>query len=250
MIPLTKIYGHRGSKGNYPENTLLSFQAAIDEGVDGLELDVHMTRDGEIVVIHDETLERTTDGNGNIKDLTLDEIKQYSAGIKFQHFPNYHPYWQQERVPTLEEVLQLLEGTDIELNIELKTYINIYPGIEEKLLFTMRQFGGNRKTVYSSFHLPSLIRLKQLDKDTNIAWLLHSPISNPSDYMQVFDLESFHLAKDLVSNDMFPDYQEMLPNVRVWTVNDEIELKKMLDIGVKAVITDYPEKAIHLRVRN
>ncbi|MFC4401578.1 glycerophosphodiester phosphodiesterase [Gracilibacillus xinjiangensis] len=247
---MTKIYGHRGSKGNYPENTLVSFQAAIEEGVDGLELDVHMTEDGEVVVIHDETLDRTTDGRGLIKDLTLAEIKQYSAGSKFSHLTRYGKSWDNEKVPSLIEVLQLLAGTEIELNIELKTYVYTYPGIEEKLLSIINEFGENRKIIYSSFHLPSLIRLKELDNSANIAWLLHNPISNPSDYMQVFDLESLHLAKDLVLHDMFQPYQELSPSVRVWTVNDEQELKRMLDLGVDAIITDYPEKAINLRVKN
>ncbi|WP_228275740.1 glycerophosphodiester phosphodiesterase [Gracilibacillus oryzae] len=247
---MTKIYGHRGSKGNYPENTLLSFQAAIDQGVDGLELDIHLTSDGEIVVIHDETLNRTTDGSGNVKDLTLDEIKQYSAGNKFSHFTHYSENWDEERVPTLEEVLELLDGTDIELNIELKTYVYPYEGIEEKLLTLVKEKGNNRKIVYSSFHLPSLLRLKQLERSAHIAWLLHSPISNPADYMKELELESLHLAKDLVLHDMFQQYKDLNKSVRVWTVNDENELKEMLDLEVESIITDYPEKAINLRVKN
>ena len=86
---MTKIFGHRGAKGTYPENTLLSFKKAIEIGVDGLELDVHVTKDGEVVVIHDETLDRTTSGSGWIKDLTLAEIRKVSAGSRFCHFNKY-----------------------------------------------------------------------------------------------------------------------------------------------------------------
>ncbi len=158
---MTKIYGHRGSKGEYPENTLLSFQKALNDEVEGLELDVHMTRDGEIVVIHDETLDRTTDGSGYIKDLELGYIKTVSAGSKFDHFENYHISWDNEKVPTLEEVLQLITGKNIELNIELKTSIITYSGLEEKLLSIVNRWNSDAKIVYSSFHLPSLVRLKK-----------------------------------------------------------------------------------------
>lgn len=244
---LTKIYGHRGSKGEYPENTLLSFQAAIDEGVDGLELDVHLTKDGEIVVIHDETLDRTTNGHGQVKDLTLAEIKQYSAGKPFSHFKKYHTNWDNEKVPTLTEVLQLLDGTDIALNIELKTYIHIYPGIEEKLVSVVSEHANNRKIVYSSFHLPSLVRLKNIDPSAETALLLLSPISNPNDYMQTFALESLHVAKDLLLQDTYKLFENLYATTRVWTVNDEDEWKQLIQMGVDTIITDYPERALQLK---
>src|SRR5690625_3867679 len=131
----TKIYGHRGCMGTFAENTLLGFRQAIRQGADGIELDVQLTKDGEVVVIHDETLERTTDGTGYVKDLTLQEIKQYSAGVKYAHFKTYDQVvWDRERVPTLREVLELLAPYPIELNIELKTSLFQYEGIEEKEL--------------------------------------------------------------------------------------------------------------------
>ena len=143
---MTKIYGHRGAKGMYPENTLLSFKKAIDQGVDGLELDVHLTKDGEVVVIHDETLDRTTSGTGWIKDLTLAEIKQVSAGSKFSHFPYYQAEWDKEQVPTLKEVLELLEPYPIELNIELKTNEVVYEKIEEKVHELVQKYGSGRRS--------------------------------------------------------------------------------------------------------
>ena len=142
---MTKIYGHRGAKGMYPENTLLSFQKAIDQGADGLELDVHLTKDGEVVVIHDETLDRTTSGTGWIKDLTLAEIKKVSAGSKFSRFPYYQKEWDQEQVPTLKEVLELMGPYSIELNIELKTNDVIYEKIEEKVYELVQKYGSGRE---------------------------------------------------------------------------------------------------------
>lgn len=243
----TKIFGHRGSMGTYPENTLLSFQEAINEGVDGIELDVHMTKDGEIVVIHDERLDRTTNGTGYIKDLTLEEIKQYSAGVKFVHLPKYdEATWSQETVPTLQEVLELLAPYPVELNIELKTYIFPYEGMEEKLLSIIKQYGNGRKVVYSSFHLPTLIRLKVIDPNAEIAWLFMQAISHPRDYMDTFALESLHVSKDLLLSDVY-EWKDAMHTARVWTVNSTDEIKQLLDLHVKAIITDFPEKVLFFR---
>ncbi|MCJ8007430.1 glycerophosphodiester phosphodiesterase [Lederbergia wuyishanensis] len=243
----TKIYGHRGCMGIYPENTMISFKKAIEQGVDGLEIDVHMTSDGEIVVIHDEKLDRTTDGMGYIKNLSLAEIKEYSAGAKFPHFPHYDQSWELERVPTLQELLEFLAPYDIELNIELKTYLVDYEGIEEKVLKVVKQYGNNRNVIYSSFHLPTLVRMKKLDPSSKIALLYEHQLPHPNDYIQTFDMEGLHISKRIVL--MGNHYLKNLNgNIRVWTVNDEYEIMHLLDLGVDAIISDYPEKA--LRIRN
>jgi len=228
----TKIYGHRGASGNYPENTMLSFQKALEQGADGLELDVHPTKDGEIVVIHDETLERTTNGKGFVKDTTLAELKKLDAGLG-------------QEIPTLTEVLQLLSGTDTEINIELKTYLLNYSGIENQVLSTVKQHGQGTKVVYSSFHLPTLLRLKKLDSSTNIAWLLGGqfPLPHPDDYINELGLEALHLGKDMLL--ARPEhYSDIFEKIRVWTVNDEAEIKKFLELGVGAIVTDFTERAV------
>ncbi|MBS4219119.1 glycerophosphodiester phosphodiesterase [Bacillus sp. FJAT-49711] len=242
----TKIYGHRGCMGIYPENTMISFKKAIEQGVDGLEIDVHMTKDGEIVVIHDEKLDRTTDGMGYIKDLSLSEIKECSAGAKFSNFTLYHESWKLERVPTLQEVMELLLPYDIELNIELKTYLVEYEGIEEKVLNIVKQYGNNRNVIYSSFHLPTLIRLKKLDPTSKIAFLLEYQIPHPNDYIKTFDMEGLHISKRIIL--MGNHYlKDLNGSIRVWTVNDQEEMMQLLDLGVDAIISDYPERALHIR---
>jgi len=251
---MTKIYGHRGAKGSYPENTLLSFKKAIGQGVDGLELDVHLTKDGEVVVIHDETLDRTTNGTGWIKDLTLEEIKQVSAGSSFTHIPEYDEAWDLERVPALQEVLELLAPYPTELNIELKTYVFAYKGIEEKVQSIVEQYGNGRKVVYSSFHLPSLLRMKKVNPGANIAWLLNQEISFPADHIETLGLEALHLNKNIVLPRTEAAYRIMnliglYENIRVWTVNDPDQIRQLLDLQVNAIITDFPETAIALRDR-
>lgn len=261
---MTKIFGHRGARGSYPENTILSFKKAIDQGVDGLELDVHLTKDGEVVVIHDETLNRTTNGSGWINELTLEEIKQVSAGSPFTHFPEYQDAWDSERVPTLKEVLKLLTPYPIELNIELKTYAIAYKGIEEKVHSIVEGYGNGRKVVYSSFHLPSLMRMKKVNPDASIALLLNEGISHPSDYIETFDLEALHLNKNILlpktanigqsiqdrknsHEDNTMRLNGLYEKVRVWTVNDQNQMDQLLELQVNAIITDFPEKAIALR---
>jgi len=244
-MPITKIFGHRGARGSYPENTLLGFQKAIEEGVDGLEIDVHMTVDGEIVVIHDEQLERTTNGEGYVKDLTLEQIKQYNAGSRFSYFRNYEESWDLENVPSLLEVLELLEPYDIELNIELKTDRVNYKGIEEKVLALVHQYGGDRKVIYSSFHLPTLLRLKALDETADIA-LLNREISHPDDYIQTLKLEGIHPDVNTVLSNVH-QLRGMFGDLRVWTLNESNEIKQLLDLNVNAIITDYPAKAVFIK---
>ncbi len=275
----TKIYGHRGAKGMYPENTLLSFKKAIEQGVDGLEIDVHLSKDGEVVVIHDETLERTTSGSGWIKDLTLAEIKQVSAGSPFSHFSGYEAEWDKEKVPTLKEMLELLAPYPVELNIELKTNEVEYEGIEEKVHKLVQEYGKNREVIYSSFHLPTILRLKKVEPTVKIAWLLNEGISLPHDHMNIFDLEALHLnksiiltntkenqqMKELINNNtklpteirqfinykLIPNHQQLLKElyhqIRVWTVNEPDEITQLLDLKINAIITDFPEKALRIR---
>ncbi|WP_117168197.1 glycerophosphodiester phosphodiesterase [Paraliobacillus sediminis] len=242
----TKIYGHRGSKGDYPENTLLSFEQAIVQGVDGIELDVHLTKDNEVVVIHDERIDRTTNGEGYIKDISLQQLQQYSAGSGFSHYKYYRSDWNSEKIPTLREVLALLGPYETELNIEFKTYLINYDGIEEKVLNLVQEFGNKRKVVYSSFHLPTLIRIKQLDQSAEIAWLLQQPITQPQDYLASLDLESLHINKTvLLANEVY--WKRNSPSIRAWTANDQDDIKRLLTLEVEAIITDFPELALTLR---
>jgi len=244
---VTKIYGHRGSKGNYPENSMLAFKKAIEAGVDGMEFDIHMTKDGELVVIHDATLDRTTTGTGYVKDYTLEEIRKFSIGAKFIEFRHYDPSWDDEIVPTLTEVLLLCKAHDLEVNIELKTYEVAYPGIEEAMLQVVTKTGYDpEKVVYSAFHLPTILRVKKLDPQAKIAWLLENFIPMPTDYIETFGLEALHMDKNIVLK--MPAYwQPIADKLRIWTVNDEEEMKQLIEMGVAAIITDYPEIAGHLK---
>ena len=243
---MSKIYGHRGSKGNYPENSMLAFKKAIEAGVDGMEFDIHMTKDGELVVIHDTTLDRTTTGTGYIKDYTLAEIRTFSIGAKFTEFKHYEPSWDAEIVPTLAEVLELCKAHDLEVNIELKTHEVVYPAIEEAMLKIVHEVGYDvEKVIYSAFHLPTILRIQRLDKRAKIAWLLEQFIPMPSDYIETLGLEALHMDKDIVLAQ--PEYwRQIASKLRVWTVNEEVQMQKLIEMGVEAIVTDYPEIAVGL----
>ena len=167
---MTKIFAHRGSKGTHPENTLASFKEAVRVGSDGIELDVHLTKDGHLVVIHDETVDRTTNATGEIRNLTLAEIKELDAGSWF------HNKYAGEKIPTLEEVLLLLTelGFNGQLNIELKTDVIQYEGLVEKCLALQSTKEWPFAIVYSSFNPYTLVELKQANPSQEIGLLFES----------------------------------------------------------------------------
>ena len=154
---MSLIYGHRGASGHAPENTLEAFRLSMDMGADGFELDVHMSLDGELVVIHDETVDRTTDGTGLVRDLTLAQLKALDAC-------NGMDAYRGARIPTLGEVFDLIRDTRHIVNVEVKTDEWFYPQIEEKCLALAKEQGVEDRVIYSSFNHFTLIKLRQRRK--------------------------------------------------------------------------------------
>jgi len=152
-----QIIAHRGGPTNAPENTLAAFRNAITQGADWLEFDVQMTKDRVLVVIHDETVDRTTDGTGAVHDLTLEQIRSFDAG-------------QGERIPTFEEVLELVKTNGVKILPETKS-AHLYPGVEEKLLQDLEQANYLEQTVIQSFEADSLDKLARLNPDAKLCAL-------------------------------------------------------------------------------
>lgn len=167
-----KIWAHRGCSQRYPENTLLAFEkAAAVSGLTGIELDIQLTRDGEMVVIHDERVDRTTEGMGYVRDYTLSRIKRLH--IYAEDYPS-------QEIPTITEVLDLLAPqlkAGLKLNIELKNSVYPYPGMEEKIVELIRKRGLQNAVVYSSFYAASLEKLKKLDPAVELG-ILDSRVSD------------------------------------------------------------------------
>ena len=161
-----KIWAHRGCSQRYPENTFLAFEkAAKIEGLTGIELDIQMTKDKELVVIHDERVDRTTEGTGFVRDFTLVELKRlhiYADGNPSQE------------IPTMQETLTLLRpvmGKGLRLNIELKNSVYSYEGMEEKIVGLVGEYGLQQNIVYSSFSALSLEKLRRIDPQAEIGIL-------------------------------------------------------------------------------
>ena len=237
---MTKIFAHRGSKGTHPENTLASFKEAVRVGSDGIELDVHLTKDGHLVVIHDETIDRTTNGTGEIRNLTLAEIKAMDAGSWF------HNKYAGEKIPTLEEVLLLLTelGFNGQLNIELKTDVIQYKGLVEKCLALQSAKDWPFAIVYSSFNPYTLVELKEANPSQEIGLLFESKEwADKGDAM--LEKESYH--PDLKLLDWAIEWNRNQLPLRVWTVNEDTDINRCFELQIEAIFTDYPEKALQLK---
>lgn len=167
-----KIWAHRGCSQRYPENTLLAFEkAAAIQNLTGIELDIQLTRDGQLVVIHDERVDRTTEGTGYVRDYTLSEIKKLHI-----YAGNCHG----QSIPTMSEVLDVLEPKlkiGLKLNIELKNNVYPYEGMEEKIVELIHRRGIHPAVIYSSFYAKSLAKIRALDSETEIG-ILDSKVSD------------------------------------------------------------------------
>ena len=236
------VFAHRGSKCNRPENTLAAFQEALRIKTDGIELDVHLSKDDQLVVIHDEKVNRTTSGKGRVRNLTLAELKQLDAGSWFDE------RFQGERIPTLHEVLDLLISEHFTgfLNIELKTDIINYPGIEEKVLGLVSQQSLPFTIIYSSFNINTLQKLHALGVKDEIAYLAGKKLQKISLNKVRSFMSSLHLKKKYVLK-----YPELLaPDsrpLRLWGIDSEADMRYAFQHNIAGIFTDFPEKALKIR---
>ena len=171
----TKVWAHRGASGYAPENTLDAFRKAVEMGADGIELDVQMTKDGELVVIHDETIDRVSNGKGWVKDYTYEELKKFN-------FNKTHLEYTKEEIPTLEQVYLLIKPTNLTINVEIKTGIVFYPGIEGRVLELTERLGMKERVIYSSFNHYTIRKIKELDPQAKTGMLYEDGIIDAVDY--------------------------------------------------------------------
>lgn len=230
------VWAHRGASGYAPENTLAAFSKAASLGAEGIELDVQLTKDGEIVVCHDEKIDRTSNGKGLIKDFTLAELKELDFSYKFkEEFPG-------EKIPTMREVFELLKPTNLTINIELKTGIIFYPNIEEMILTLTKEFGMEDRVLYSSFNHYTAKRIKALDPSAKVGFLYADGTIDMPTYGKTHGVDALHPA---LYNIQFPGFMEECAKndleVNVWTVNTEEFAGMACQAGVNAIITNYPD---------
>ncbi|MCZ2260848.1 glycerophosphodiester phosphodiesterase [Sporosarcina sp. G11-34] len=230
------IYAHRGSSGTHPENTFAAFKEAARLPIFGVEFDVHMTRDGELVIIHDEKINRTSNGKGFVKDMTLNELKKYDFGAWFSK------ECKGEVIPTLFEVLELFSETSLQLNIELKSDVFPYPGMAEKVLDLVGAMKLDSRVVISSFNHEMIRTVKQLAPHIQTAALFMEVLVDPLQYIRAIPTDALHITKHAALRSSAKKVIEEGVPVQVFTVNKASQMKALKEIGVRAIFTDYPEK--------
>lgn len=237
-----KVYAHRGASAYAPENTLPAFRLAEEQGADGIELDVHLTKDGELVVIHDEKLDRTTNGTGLVKDYTLAELRTFCADNGMAGFADV-------RIPTLREVLEQVKPGKMLVNIELKTGILWYEGIEKKTLDLVAELGMQDRIIYSSFNHYSIAEVRRLAPEAQTAYLFGDIPCDIEKYAAQRGVEGLHPGLYCVKmGSLLKAYLDSGLAVRVWTVNGEEDLRWLMEEGAD-VITNDPKLALNVRSR-
>jgi len=231
-----EVWAHRGASGYAPENTLEAFALAIAQGADGVELDVRLTADGQVVVIHDDTVNRTSDGSGRVANLPLTALK----ALNFHRpKPRYAPVC---RIPTLEEALQLLAPSGLTLNIELKGDVEPRPGLEEACVELVHCARMGKRVWFSAFDHRSLARIKAIDSSLRCGALYRKAPSAP--FAPGF--EALHLrhgalrGKEAFVTACHAGGQR----VHAWTVNAARAVRATARAGVDALITNYPDRAL------
>ncbi|OIJ18116.1 glycerophosphodiester phosphodiesterase [Anaerobacillus alkalidiazotrophicus] len=233
------IMAHRGWSSRAPENTLAAIKLAIDEKwIQSIELDVQLTKDGVPVMIHDFRLERTTNGIGFVKDLSLKELKKLDAGTW------YSPKYQDEKIPTLEEVLQLCKGKK-RLNLELKTAGNMYKGLANKVVQCVQNMNMDLEVVITSFDHEEVKRVRELTSCIQTGLII---VGNPTllnEQLEHVEANTISISFPFLTKPFVDSHLAKGRKIVAWTPNSaqEIEYVKRLS-GKIEVCTDYPERAL------
>ncbi|EOD01656.1 glycerophosphodiester phosphodiesterase [Caldisalinibacter kiritimatiensis] len=231
------IIAHRGASGYAPENTISAFKMALEMVCDGIELDVHYSKDGHLIVCHDERVDRTTNGSGFIKDLTLNEIKKLDAGTWFDY------KYTNEKIPTLEEVLDIIWGKDILLNIELKNGIIQYQGMEEAVINMVDKYNMYENVIISSFNHYSLLKVKEINKKIKTGVLYVAGLISPWEYAKKINAQAIHPVFHSVNKEIVKECKRNNLQVNTYTVNEEQDIHNIGNMKVSGIITNYPDRA-------
>lgn len=223
-----KIIAHRGASAAAPENTIAAFQQALDLHADGIELDVMLTADKQLVVIHDDTVDRTTNGSGRVADMTLEEIRALDAG-------------EGEKVPTLSEVLDAFGGKLL-INIELKNYTSIFDTLPVEVSKLIESYGLIEDVLISSFNPFNISRVRRRIPDAKLG-LITQPGQAQRWIWRFFEYDSLHPHFTDVDAILVSALHARNRKVNVWTVDDPQEIKRLVDLQVDGIITNDPKGA-------
>ena len=236
--------GHRGAAGLAPENTLIAIRKGISLGVDRVEIDLQQTSDGVVVVMHDETVNRTTKGEGLVKEMTFVEIKKLDAGSCFS------PEFKGEKIPSLEEVLQTVKG-QCDLVIEIKKGNDYYPYIIEHTLALIKKYEATEWCIIHSFNLNALIEVHRQMPELRMHRLFVAKFRGlPLIYDGSFGvleiekypyIEEYSIMFPFANKGIIDQLHEQGKKVNVWTVDDKKQINRLINLGVDGIITDRPD---------
>jgi glycerophosphoryl diester phosphodiesterase len=248
------VFAHRGGGGLYPENTLEAFEYSARMGADVLELDVHQTRDGALVVLHDRAVDRTTNGRGRVSDLTLEELKKLDAGFQFSPDGGQsYPFRGREiKIPTLNEVFDALPK--MIFNIEPKQQT---PSIVQPLCAVLRERKMTNQSIVGSFNqttiddfrraCPEVATAASPAEASRFLALYKTGLADSySPPMQALQIPQTLGGFAVVSKDFIEAAHRRNLQVHVWTINDEADMRKLIDAGADGIMTDYPDKLLKL----
>ncbi|MGO4530916.1 glycerophosphodiester phosphodiesterase [Paenibacillus sp. 2TAF8] len=230
-----EIIAHRGASAVCPENTMIAFERALELGATGIETDVQMSADGRLVLIHDETLQRTAGSEGWVKDCTYDKLRTLDAGSWF------HSDFAGESIPSLEMLFNLVQGKKILLNVELKNGIVPYKGMEEKVIQVIREWKMEQQVVLSSFNHASLVKCKRIAPDIRTGLLYMEKLYRPYDYAAKLEASGLHPYKLAVAKEEVSAAVAQGIVTYPFTVNDPGDMEMMINMGVQGIITDFPD---------
>jgi glycerophosphoryl diester phosphodiesterase len=228
------VIAHRGASGHAPENTMVAFERAVALGAGFIETDLHLTRDARFVAIHDSTLERTTNGTGNVRDLTLAEIRKLDAGMWFDR------EFMGQKVPTLEEILAFAAKHDVIFYLELK-YEAAW-GMHHSLVGALQKSGGAARTIVISSSEATLAAMRQVDPAAMMGLIFEEPIG---DYAKAgIELGVRQLCPNfsLVTPEMVEQAHRLDLQVATWTVDEAETMRAMIAAKVDGIITDFPDR--------
>ncbi len=246
------VVAHRGGAALAPENTIAAFTVALEHDVDAVELDIHMSKDGSLMVIHDPLLLRLTGKPGAISDYTEQELEQFDVAATFKGGKHYFGF---QKMPTLAEVIEFIEGNatrpiQYQIEIMVKEDGSRYEGIEQKLIDTLHKYAILDRSMAISFDFPTLVLLKGLEPNLQLGALISKDylsskgITGPEKVaknMQELNVDTVGIKSDYLSQALYDQLRAYDLGVGVWTVDDTINMRKFVNMGVDYITTNRPD---------
>ena len=236
-----KIFAHRGASKLAPENTMAAFELAYELGAEGIETDVHLTKDHVPVLIHDEHIKRTTNGVGYIKDYTFEQLKQFDAGSWFSN------EFAGEKIIALEDFLKWSKSKPLQLNIELKNNKIDYKNLESIVYEMMEHYQLLDRTILSTFNASSIKRLKKFNNQIEVAYLTSKRNRNLVRHATELGANTLHIKYRLLKSLLIEQARQEDMTVRVYTINKLAHMSHCFTQGCDGIITDLPDQALELR---